>query len=81
MRNNQNSYSKIYWYNPNNQRYYIVRRIYDLLGDLILIKEWGTASRIVGRMVNVYCPSRKQAAEHLKNINYRRKRRVIQNLK
>ena len=44
----KNNHSKIYWYNPNNQHYYIVRKTYDLLDDLILIKEWGRASRIGG---------------------------------
>lgn len=40
--------SKIYWYNQNNKRYSIIRRTYDLFGDLILIQEWvGQAERVV----------------------------------
>lgn len=52
--NNYQTCSKLYWYNQNNKRYYIVRRIYDLFGDLILIQEWGGASGIDGKIMNVY---------------------------
>ncbi len=75
MKNNFNSHSKIYWYNPTNKHYYIVRITYDLFGDLILIKEWGGTTSKGGRVVNMYFPSRKLAANHLKEINARRKNR------
>lgn len=75
INSNLKTYSKLYWYNQNNKRYYIVRRTYDLFGDLILIQEWGGASRIGGKIINVYCPTRKFAADYIKQIIRRRKQR------
>lgn len=46
-----------------------------MFGDLILIQEWGGVSKRGGEVINIYCPTRKDAAYRIKQIKRRRKQR------
>lgn len=60
------------WENPTNDRYYEARLQYDLLGDIVLIKVWGSKqSKLVGCSQGT-CASFEVAMQLLRDLHQHR---------
>ena len=62
------------WYNPQNERRYLVELFEDLLGDWILVRRWWGVKRR-GNQKMALVSSYADGLQHLANIDGKRKAR------